>query len=280
MRVACQILLLAVLAGHVRAEENTWTPLQYPGEMVVKVLDPDGKALAGLKVEQYLSLEKRKPGEPPRLCPLTTATTNQDGTFKIKLPHEPQFIHLTIRDPRYVPILVDWFCVERLKMIAGSLPSKDRHYKYSTAWEAQTALQGRIDKLPASYTIRMQKGFAIGGRIINEQGQPVSGAVIRISAGRGSFPTAAFVMRPYMHGVFTTSDHDGRWHFDHVTDQVQYSPTDKAKVPYFRIEHPDYETPEEHSHRDGNMYEYSGSWDYLRKQTCVLMLRYQRPSRK
>lgn len=64
--------------------------------------------------------------------------------------------------------------------------------------------------IPEKLTVRLEKGTRIGGQVVDEAGQPVTGVEIRITA-QGREPTPKDPMRQYVYEHLVKTDAKGRW---------------------------------------------------------------------
>ena len=151
-----------------------------------------GRPLVNAKVEATVRGVVRK------------GTTDQAGRFVFDRPEaEPRSISIKVSQDGFVPTNVSW-------NVRGGVPITP----------------------PATYTLRMEPGTTIGGRVRSPEGRPIAGATVYVLVAR---PPAT---RPEPEPVVDIWDHpnltdaDGRWHCDLV-------PTELAEV-WIRLEHPGY----------------------------------------
>jgi RNA polymerase sigma factor (sigma-70 family) len=110
----------------------------------------------------------------------TQATTDEEGRCQVALPDGAlSLVQVVVEHPGFAPIEVDW--------------SPDQ-------------------PVPASHTVALERGVAIGGGVRDEQGRPIAGAQIRL--------WTAFVRRPDVREQFplrdsgfvaAVTDEQGRW---------------------------------------------------------------------
>jgi len=84
--------------------------------------------------------------------------------------------------------------------------------------------------IPDEYTFRLEKGTVIGGKVVNEQGNPVAGAFVGIGCPWKRSSEKAWVdIREIV-----KTDADGKWSVNIVPSDIE-----KASI-YIRLRHPDY----------------------------------------
>jgi hypothetical protein len=111
--------------------------------------------------------------------------------------------------------------------------------------------------LPADFTLSLDPAIHIGGRVQDEDGAPVEGAIVHLIIHEAERKTAGNISTDLFDKTAVT-DPDGRWRFDEA-------PRDFAEV-YFRLQHPDFveelhfakaEIPAESFHRETAVWEMS-----------------------
>ncbi|WP_417392112.1 carboxypeptidase regulatory-like domain-containing protein [Gimesia sp.] len=125
--------------------------------------------------------------------------TNDKGELVFRIPHQMKRFNLSIKKPGYAPYWAGWSSYEH------------------------------PESIPNEFTAILDKGWRVGGIIVDEAGKPVEGAKVS--------PSVNFKKRPgdtSQLGVGTKikTDANGRWHFDYV-------PASKAEV-HIDVNHPDY----------------------------------------
>lgn len=125
--------------------------------------------------------------------------TNDKGELRFRIHHHMKRFNLSIKKPGYAPYWAGWSSIEH------------------------------PEDIPEKFTAMLDKGWTVGGVIVDESGKPIEGAKVS--------PSVNFKKRPgdtSQLGVGTKikTDANGRWHFDYV-------PASKAEV-YLSVDHPDY----------------------------------------
>jgi hypothetical protein len=136
----------------------------------------------------------------------------------------------------------------------GELRPVEMHLTVSKGGRVGMASVWKEDKnIPEEYTFRLEKGTVIGGRVVNEQGDPVAGAIVELSSC--SWEDLSEKAKICIRETVKT-DADGKWSVDTV-------PTDLEQVKIdIGFSHPDY--PPEQTFRD------------LRTQATIPTLRSQK----
>ncbi|HBL44464.1 carboxypeptidase regulatory-like domain-containing protein [Gimesia sp.] len=170
----------------------------------LNVVDPDGKPVPDTTVEirsdPAPTAEHILRGEYLRDATYGPfVKTNDKGELLFRIPLQMKRFNLSIKKPGYAPYWAGWSSYEH------------------------------PESIPAEFTAILDKGWTVGGVIVDEAGKPVEGA--RIS------PSVYFKKRPgdtSQLGVGTKikTDAKGQWHFDYV-------PASKAEV-HIDVNHPDY----------------------------------------
>ncbi|QDU12288.1 Regulatory protein BlaR1 [Gimesia maris] len=125
--------------------------------------------------------------------------TNDKGELRFRIHHHMKRFNLSIKKPGYAPYWAGWSSIEH------------------------------PEDIPEKFTAMLDKGWTVGGVIVDEAGKPIEGAKVS--------PSVNFKKRPgdtSQLGVGTKikTDAHGRWQFDYV-------PASKAEV-YLSVDHPDY----------------------------------------
>ena len=155
------------------------------------------------------------------------ATTDVDGHATLQLPRKDLSMNVWARKDGYVPMVAMW---------------------NNTKGE---------DPIPASFTIKIERGQTIGGKVVDEQGTPVAGAAVYVNALRYDRSRQRVSTQVY-DDKFTT-DANGQWRCGII-------PKDATQVA-LRLEHPDYASDAIYG-QSGNP-----SMDELRKASDVLVLK-------
>ncbi len=111
------------------------------------------------------------------------------------------------------------------------------------------------DELPDVFTFPMRKGISVGGRVLNDDGEPVEGATVRFMAGdRTSHPGRRIVQ------AFTeeySTDQEGRWKCDIAPAELSFAS--------IQADHPDYATWK-------HLWDVGDKLDALRDRSLVVYL--------
>ncbi len=179
----------------------------------VRILDPDGNPLpdAGVRASIWTAEKRFKSSR--------EYTTNGDGFVRVELPRSYYIVRLWASKKPYVTMFSHWEQEE----LAGD------------------------KKLPAEYSIRVERGVKAGGRIVNEQGQPIVGAKVQVSTNggtpaKGDHRTGYDMWLSTVNGnqfddAVATTNSDGRWQIENVPDNAQ------AKLSLL-VTHPAYSSDE------------------------------------
>jgi beta-lactamase regulating signal transducer with metallopeptidase domain/thiol-disulfide isomerase/thioredoxin/protocatechuate 3,4-dioxygenase beta subunit len=182
------------------AAENT-TP--EPASVRVRVLDPDGKPLPEASI--HASMWTNEKG----FKASREYTTDADGFARVQLPRSYYIVRFWGGKKPYVTMFSHWETEE----LAGN------------------------KKLPAEYTIRLERGVKASGRIVDEHGNPIAGAKVKVHTNGGT-PIKGDGRTSYdIDDDVATTDADGRWQIDNVPASAQ------AKLSLL-VTHPDYSSDE------------------------------------
>jgi len=125
--------------------------------------------------------------------------TDDQGVLKLALSGHPKRFNLSIVQPGYGPYWAGWNSSEHPEAI------------------------------PDKFTAQLEKGWTVGGMIVDEAGKPIKGAQVS--------PRVIFKKRPGDHselymGRKIKTDTNGQWQFDHV-------PVSKSDI-HISVDHPEY----------------------------------------
>ncbi|MFK7778014.1 MAG: carboxypeptidase regulatory-like domain-containing protein [Gimesia sp.] len=152
----------------------------------LNVVGPDGKpvphALVEIRMSPAPTAKQILRGEYVRK---SYAKTDDVGRLKLEIPQRTIGFSMSIKQPGYGPYWASW--------------SSSEH----------------PEKIPAEFTVKLDKAWTVGGVIVDESGQPVEG--VRVS------PSVKFKRRPGDNremgvGTRITTDKNGQWRFDNVPD--------------------------------------------------------------
>lgn len=171
----------------------------------LNVVGPDGSPVANAGVEirasPAVTAEQIRRGEFVRSGRYGTfATTDEDGQLAVRLPRRPERFSISIKQAGYAP--------------------------YWTGWNSGSHPQD----VPNEFTAHLDKGWSVGGVVVDGNGTPVEGAEVK--------PSVYYKKRPgdtSQLGVGTRirTDSEGKWRFDSV-------PVSKSDV-HVEVSHPDYQ---------------------------------------
>jgi RNA polymerase sigma factor (sigma-70 family) len=145
--------------------------------------------------------------------------------------------------------------------------NKKQHAGLFAGWE-QNELAGGA-KLPAEYVFRLEPGVSAGGRIVDEQNQPIAGAKVEVMLANDRTPAHGDGRVRYNTWLATGSDAvrtdaEGRWRIDNVPDNPH------AELSLL-VTHPDYVSDE----RWGQAQQAAGITSaMLRQATAALTLKH------
>ena len=208
-------------------------PQSKPGTMRVKILDPEGKPLAGAEVRASIWTDEKD------FKSRQDYKTGADGIAEVRLPRTYRIVRIGTGKSPFVGMFSRW---EKNELAAGK-------------------------RLPAEYTVRLEAGVSAGGRIVDEKGEPIAGAKVEVMSEGGS-PDNGDARTGYDIWLATgedaaATDQDGRWRIDGV-------PNDKGTKLRLRAFHPDYVSD---SHWGQSQDDSEVTTEMLLNETAVLTLR-------
>ena len=220
--IAGLILLAAFALPRVRAavEPTPAVPQQAaqapaPREFELTVVGPGGKPVPEAAVEirgdHEPTVEQVRRGKfirKERYGSIVHADAK--GIMLLAFPREPARFDLHITIPGYGP--------------------------YWTSWSSED----HGTPIPARFTAELDRGWSVGGVVVDPEGKPIKGARVH--------PSIEFKKRPGVHsqfgsGAYATTDEAGRWRYDSVPDPM-------ADV-HVAIDHPAFSPFREHLPRAG-----------------------------
>jgi hypothetical protein len=174
----------------------------------VVVRDPQGKPLPDATVRASIATEEKD--------------------FKAKREHKTDS-----RGAAHVELPKTFYI---LRLWAGKKP----FVTMFAGWEQNELASGR--EFPAEYAFRLERGVAAGGRIVNEQTEPVAGVKVQVRIANDVKPPGGDGRARYNTWLgersdAATTDADGRWRIDNVPDHPQ------VKLGLL-VSHPDYVSDE------------------------------------
>ncbi len=170
----------------------------------VVVLDPQGKPLPGANIHAGIWTDE-KPFKANR-----DYTTDAAGAAEVELPKSFYILRLWASKKPFVTMFANW---EQNELASGQ-------------------------RVPAEYTMRLESGVTAGGRVVDEQGQPIAGAKVEVRLSGNVKPAQGDGRTRYDTGLATgsdalTTDAEGRWHIDNFPDHPQ------AELS-LQVSHPDF----------------------------------------
>lgn len=161
-------------------------PVDIQGSIRVFVLDPQGKPLPGATIHTGIWTEEKD------FDRKRDYQTDATGVAEVALPKTFTILRLWASKKPFVGMFANW---EQGEIAAGNGP-------------------------PAEYTFRLEPAVAAGGRVVDEQGKPISGAKVQVSLAGELKPKGDGRMK-YDGWLASGSDAaitdaDGRWRIDSV----------------------------------------------------------------
>ncbi|TWT32495.1 Regulatory protein BlaR1 [Posidoniimonas corsicana] len=181
--------------------------------MVVRVLNEDGQPLPGARVYSAIWEMQGEPDFPSR-----SNAADEQARARIAIPHRLNILRL-------------W-------------PSKEGYVPQFMNFSEGTHEEGRL--IPDEYEFRLQKGVTLGGRVVDEAGQPIEGALVQVRVevdepawGRGAKPMiSTWLTDSDFNSAPPRTDADGAWSITNAPP-----PRSNGRDDYeFRllVTHPDY----------------------------------------
>lgn len=211
--MACLVLVLDATglfsAAHSQAAEE---PKQLPtkGNMLIRVVDPNGRPIAGARLfANVCSFNRDFDGTTRPSIENSHYLTGDDGSVQIKLPPLVEDLRLWARMDGYAPMFALW-------------------------WPKQ---QAELKKIPDEFTYHMRKGTSLGGFVTSDDVVPIAGVKVEVqyeSKGLRAKPNEAVFDTWLAAGdgaVYT--DAQGHWRLDNV-------PPGDDVVIHVKLNHPDY----------------------------------------
>ena len=161
----------------------------YPSDKTLDLLVVDQatkQPLAGIKVESYLNHNKADSWQ---------SATDAAGHVAVPLPRKPfdQF-RLRVSSPGYV--------------------GKNMYWPFG--WDDVN------EDFPSAYTISLDRGRKISGRVIDDAGQPVAGAHVVADFGRSSNALPPHEQFDHVDGTVVTAA-DGTWSYDEAPSDLEHT---------------------------------------------------------
>ncbi len=174
----------------------------------VVVLDPRGKPVPGAKIHASIWTDEKD------FQTKRDYKADANGSTQVGLPATFTILRLWASQSPYVSMFAHW---EQDELAAGGT-------------------------VPAEYTFHLEAATSAGGRVGDEQGNPIAGARVQVNLSGEAIPAGGESHASYS-GSLTessggaTTDAQGRWNIDNVPDQ----PTLKLIL---LVTHPDYHCDE------------------------------------
>jgi thiol-disulfide isomerase/thioredoxin/protocatechuate 3,4-dioxygenase beta subunit len=188
------------VAPRSKAADSAKPPQLANRSMLVHILGPDGKPMAGVNVHR--SVWTRKPGVRGNRDLVSDAS----GQVELDVPETLDIYRVWARAKGYVPLY------------AG--------------WEEQDNPE---TSLPAEFTFRLKRGTVIGGFVQDEGGKPIKGATLEVQLEHGGDRDGRTGPDRWLaEGKdLPTTDAQGRWTLDNV-------PAGEDVAVLLKLGHPDY----------------------------------------
>lgn len=178
--------------------------------MRVRVVDAEGKPLAGVKILNNASI-RPKASAPEPFIQTIDYRTDQHGVADMSLPVKADSLRLWAIKPHYVPLF--------------------------TSWEPNALALG--NKIPDEYVFTLERGAKIGGKVVDSSGKPIAGVSVHVqaeSSNRQELKAGqAVVYRGLSEEDSIETDEHGNWSIDNAP------PAGKDEYTFStRLVHPDY----------------------------------------
>ena len=173
-------------------------------EFELRVVGPGGKpapdALVELRTNSAPTAEQVRRGKFVRKASYGSfVTADAEGRIQVMLPRAPTRLDVNITTPGYGP--------------------------YWAAWSSED----RGQSIPPQFTAELEAGWSVGGIVVDAEGKPVEGAMVRPSI---EFKKRPGDVRQFVTGTQIKTDAAGQWRFDSV-------PASMGEV-FAEINHPDF----------------------------------------
>jgi hypothetical protein len=158
----------------------------------VVVLDPQGKPLAGANVHVGIWTDEKD------FKAKRDYETDAAGAAQVELPKSFSILRLWAWKKSFASMFANW---ERNELASGK-------------------------NFPAEYTFRLEPGVTAGGRVVDEQGQPIPGARVQVRLASDPQPANGDGRVRYNNSLAygsdaATTDAEGRWRIDNVPNHPQ-----------------------------------------------------------
>ncbi len=170
----------------------------------VVVLDPQGKPLPGAKIHSSIWTNEKD------FKANHDYQTDAAGAVQVELPKTYYILRLWANKKPFVPMFAGW---EQNELASGV-------------------------KLPDEYVFRMERAIRAGGRVVDEQGNPIAGVKVQVQLEHGRKPAHGDGRASYDTWLAwgddaVVTDAEGRWRIANAPDDPQ------AKLSLL-LSHPDY----------------------------------------
>lgn len=204
--------------------------------MLIRCVDEAGEPMEGVAIHTGIWSEPRFGGK-------RDFKTDHLGMTNAELPRDIRILRIWARKSGYIPLFAQW-------------------------WPEH---QSDGATVPAEFTFKLEKGTTIGGRILNESGEPITEAIVEVKRDSESVVRddgSVTAKRP-IYGTWLandetaiTTDREGRWTLNNV-------PSGKQERLRVKLSHPNYVDDE----KWGGMQEAQGIiLGDLRNQTAVIKM--------
>ena len=178
-------LTLLMSASSILAAAANDTPTQVPS-LTLTILDESGAAIPQAKFSYSGDPKPHNDAERNK-----NAETDENGRFVFDLnPEKPQnSLRILIQTPGYTFFLTDW----------GS--------RYSGSVEN--------DPIPAEFSVKLAKGAAVGGRVLDDTGKPLADVSVEFILPWGK-RTRIKQPEHHVHACRTKTDNNGLWKYESI----------------------------------------------------------------
>jgi hypothetical protein len=175
---------LAEVAPKSTAAANTQAQKQPKRSMLIQVLGPDERPMAGVKLHR--AVWTRKPNNKGN----SDYVSDERGQVRVAIPEGIYIVRLWARAKGYVPLFAGW---------------EEEDHPETT--------------LPAEFTFQLKPGTVIGGAVRDVEGAPIKGVAVEVMlerGGRAEGRTSPDMWLATDPGTAPITDNQGGWTLDNV----------------------------------------------------------------